>query len=261
MSGNWSMNTLISAKNLTVYRNKRPILDNVSLEVSPGDFLTIIGPNGAGKTTLLRCLAGVMKPDQGKIRRQTGLRTSYIPQRMTAEASLPMDVRSFLRLNTSASGYDLEEAANETDITSLLQRSIHVLSGGEWQRVLLARSLINKPDLIVLDEPAQNLDLSGQLKFYEHLSRIHKDRNIALVMVSHDLHMVLASTRKVVCLYHHVCCSGEPTAVTRDPEFIQLFGQDMARMMAVYQHDHDHDHHHDHSAHHDHHHHETTDRP
>jgi len=238
------MNPLISAKHVTVYRNNRPILDNVSLDVAPADFLTIIGPNGAGKTTLLRCLAGVMKPDRGAIQRQTGLRTSYIPQRMTAEASLPMDVKSFLKLNTSTSGTELEDAAEETDISALLHRSIHVLSGGEWQRVLLARSLINKPDLIILDEPAQNLDLSGQLKFYEHLSRIHNERKIALVMVSHDLHMVLASTRKVVCLYHHVCCSGEPTAVTRDPEFIQLFGQDMARMMAVYQHDHDHHHHH-----------------
>jgi len=239
------MNALISAENLSVYRNNSAILDNVSLDVAPADFLTIIGPNGAGKTTLLRCLAGVIRPDQGAIHRQTGLRTSYIPQRMTAEASLPMDVKSFLKLNTAADGNEVEDAAEETDISALLHRSIHVLSGGEWQRVLLARSLINKPDLIILDEPAQNLDLSGQLKFYEHLSRIHNERKIALVMVSHDLHMVLASTRKVVCLYHHVCCSGEPTAVTKDPEFIQLFGQDMARMMAVYQHDHDHDHHHD----------------
>ncbi|XDZ66716.1 ATP-binding cassette domain-containing protein [Alphaproteobacteria bacterium LSUCC0684] len=242
------MNALIAAENLTVYRDRRPLLDRVSIEVVPSDFLTIIGPNGAGKTTLLRCLAGVMKPDDGVIRRRAGLRTSYIPQRMTAEASLPMDVKSFLKLNTRSSQHDLDEVATETDINSLMNRSIHVLSGGEWQRVLLARSLINRPDLIILDEPAQNLDLSGQLAFYEHLNRVHRERNIALVMVSHDLHMVMASTRKVVCLYHHVCCSGEPTAVTRDPEFIQLFGKDMARMMAVYQHDHDHHHDHDHPA-------------
>jgi len=250
------MTALIKAENLRVSRDNRPVLDNVSLEVAPADFVTIIGPNGAGKTTLLRCLAGIMKPDSGTIHRSPDLRTSYIPQRMTPEPSLPMNVNAFLRLRISPGENDISSIAEETGISSLLDRSIHVLSGGEWQRVLLARALINRPDVIILDEPAQNLDISGQLGFYEHLNRIHKERRIALVMVSHDLHMVMASTRKVVCLYHHICCSGEPIAVTRDPEFIQLFGKEMARMMAVYQHDHDHHHEHEHAHHHHHDHHD-----
>ena len=161
-------------------------------------------------------------------------------------------VDHFLRLNNAAGIPRLEETASETGITTLLDRPLHGLSGGEWQRVLLARCLMTTPDAIILDEPAQNLDISGQLQFYAQLEQIHQERGIAIVMVSHDLHMVMASTRQVICLFHHICCSGEPRTVARDPEFIQLFGQDMAKMMAVYQHQHDHDHHHHHHGEHHH---------
>ncbi len=132
--------------------------------------------------------------------------------------------------------------AEELAITRLLDAPIHSLSGGEWQRVLLARALVDSPDAIILDEPAQNLDISGQMQFYHYLNRIHQERGIAILMVSHDLHMVMASTQQVICLYHHICCSGAPKMVAQTPEFEKIFGKDMASMMAIYQHHHDHEH-------------------
>ena len=249
------MKPLLEAQDLSVRYQDNTVLDNVSLELMPQDFLTIVGPNGAGKTTLLKCLAGLVTPTSGTIRRRQELNLRYIPQRMQVEPSMPMNVDHFLRLNNTSGIPRLAETADETGITALLDRPVHGLSGGEWQRVLLARCLMTTPDAIILDEPAQNLDISGQLQFYAKLEQIHNDRGIAIVMVSHDLHMVMASTRQVICLFHHICCSGEPKTVARDPEFIQLFGHDMAKMMAVYQHQHDHDHDHDHDHHHEEHHH------
>jgi zinc transport system ATP-binding protein len=239
---------LLDAKDLSVRYQDTTVLDKVSLKLMPHDFITIVGPNGAGKSTLLKCLAGLITPDSGHIGRPAGVNLRYIPQRMQVEPSMPMSVTHFLTLNNGAGIPHLGSTAEETGTTPLLARPLHGLSGGEWQRVLLTRCLMTTPDAIILDEPAQNLDITGQLQFYALLEQIHKDRGIAIVMVSHDLHMVMASTRQVICLYHHVCCSGEPKAVARDPEFIQLFGQDMARMMAVYQHHHDHDHVHTHEA-------------
>ena len=243
---------LIEAEGISVARGGGRILDNVSLSIEDGDFVTVIGPNGAGKSTLLKALAGLLVPDSGRVARRPGLALGYIPQRIAIDASLPMTAERFLRLGRGRAGAGARDTvAEETGIAPLLGRPVQTLSGGEWQRVLLARALLGRPDAIILDEPAQNLDITGQLAFYALLERIHRDRGIAIAMVSHDLHMVMASTRRVVCLYHHVCCSGEPRAVARDPEFIRLFGRDMARMMAVYQHDHDHSHDHDG---HDHHH-------
>ncbi|MCE2517944.1 MAG: ATP-binding cassette domain-containing protein, partial [Alphaproteobacteria bacterium] len=218
-----------------------------------GDFITIIGPNGAGKSTLLKALMGLIKTDKGKVTRAKGLKLGYIPQKMHVEASLPISTEGFIKLN-KPNAVNFDELVEDIGIAALLAKPLNSLSGGEWQRALLARALMDDPDAIILDEPAQNLDLSGQVSFYKRLDAIHAKRGMAILMDSHDLHMVMASTRQVVCLYHHICCSGAPQAVTRDPEFINLFGRDMATMMAIYQHDHDHDHHnHDHD--HDHHNH------
>lgn len=251
---------IISAENISHRYNNRVVLDHVSLEVKKGDFITIIGPNGAGKSTLLKCLMGLITPDQGEVKRKADTRIGYIPQRMAINPSLPITVSRFIGLNkSSASG--TPPLDDDLGINDLADKMIHNLSGGEWQRVLLARALQDNPEAIILDEPAQNLDISGQLQFYKTLDAIHQNRGIAILMVSHDLHMVMASTQQVVCLYHHICCSGAPQTVARDPEFAHLFGQDMATMMAIYQHQHDHDHHHDHhhGHHHDHdHHHEET---
>jgi zinc transport system ATP-binding protein len=160
-------------------------------------------------------------------------------------------VNRFLTLNNTLADAELEQLANVTKIQHLLDTPLSSLSGGELQRVLLTRALTNKPDLLILDEPAQNLDVNGQLQFYTLIEEIYESRNIAILMVSHDLHLVMSSTRKVVCLYHHICCSGAPESVARDPEFISIFGNDMAKLMAVYPHTHAHDHDHDHGHGHD----------
>lgn len=234
---------LIHADRITVMRQERAILKDVTLAVNARDFITIIGPNGAGKSMLLKCMMGFYAPDAGTVARKEGLRIGYVPQRLTPDQAMPISVRRFLRLRKRADAAAVARVAEETGIAAALERSLHTLSGGELQRALLARALLGDPELLALDEPAQNLDVSGQLAFYKLLERVFAERAISILMVSHDLHMVMASTRQVVCLFHHVCCSGEPHAVTRDPAFISLFGDDMARMMATYQHEH-HDHRH-----------------
>ncbi|MDG1273241.1 MAG: ATP-binding cassette domain-containing protein [Alphaproteobacteria bacterium] len=233
---------LISASSVTVTRDNKNILDNVSFDVGVKDFITILGPNGAGKSMLLKCLMGFFKPESGKIDKKAQLRIGYVPQQFTSEQTMPITVERFLQLRKSVPMGDIIAVATETNIETLLQKPLHILSGGERQRILLARSLIGDPELLVLDEPAQNLDISGQLAFYKLLEKIYTTRALSILMVSHDLHMVMATTKQVICLFHHICCSGEPQVVTRDPEFVSLFGHDMAEMMAVYQHGHNHTH-------------------
>lgn len=235
-------NTLIEAKTVTVIRQGRAVLEDVSLTVKAGGFTTIIGPNGAGKSMLLKCLLGFYRPDNGTVMRRKGLRIGYVPQHFVPEHTMPITTERFLRLCKKTETCRLEEVYAETGIKHILERPLARLAGGELQRVLLARSLLDQTELLVLDEPAQNLDIAGQLAFYKLLKRIYAQRNLSILMVSHDLHMVMASTKHVVCLFHHVCCCGEPHAVTKDPEFITLFGHDVADMMAVYHHSHDHSH-------------------
>lgn len=237
-----NMNKLLESKNITVTRQGKRILESVSLSVGVKDFITIIGPNGAGKSMLLKCLMGFYKPDEGSIVRRKELKIGYVPQRFVPDHTMPITVNRFLTLRKKVDNISLQKTAEETGIELILMKPLSVLSGGELQRVLLARSLLDNPDLLVLDEPAQNLDISGQIGFYKLLEHIYNERNLSILMVSHDLHMVMASTKQVVCLFHHVCCSGEPHAVTQDPEFISLFGNDMAKMMSVYQHSHTHKH-------------------
>tara|TARA_A100001035_G_scaffold117372_1_gene92206 strand:+ start:426 stop:1160 length:735 start_codon:yes stop_codon:yes gene_type:complete len=241
------MVNLIQAFNINVSRQGNKILENVSVVVGDHDFLTVIGPNGAGKSMLLKCLMGFYAPDIGEIRKMNGLRVGYVPQNFAPEHTMPISVRRFLTLRKKTEKAAIEEIAEETGILNILDQALFELSGGERQRVLLARSLLDNPHLLVLDEPAQNLDISGQLGFYRLVEKIYKERKVSVLMVSHDLHLVMASTKEVICLFHHVCCSGEPQIVAKDPEFISLFGNDMATMMAAYQHSHDHAHHDNHS--------------
>ena len=236
------MNVLIDAKRITVLKRKKYILKDVSISIGERDFITVIGPNGAGKSMLLKCLLGFYQADAGTIERSKELRIGYMPQHLSFDRSMPITTGRFLRLRKRGNVSELQEVLHETDTAQLVARPLSVLSGGELQRVLLARSLLNDPELLVLDEPAQNLDISGQLAFYKLLEKIYANRSLSILMVSHDLHLVMASTKQVVCLFHHVCCSGEPQAVTKDPEFISLFGRDMAEMVSVYQHSHNHTH-------------------
>ena len=233
---------LVEARDLTVRRQGELVLDNVSLALGERDFITLIGPNGAGKSVLLRHLLKLETAVSGSVRQQHGLRIGYLPERFQIDPALPILVRRFLALNNKLSYEQIAELAAETNIENLLNRPLAGLSGGELQRVLLARALSNNPHVLMLDEPAQNLDMSGQLEFYELIDNLFEERQLSVLMVSHDLHIVMNSTRQVVCLYHHICCSGAPESVAREPEFIQMFGDEMAQMMAVYQHNHEHDH-------------------
>ena len=233
---------LIKACNLSITRQQKPILKDVSIAVGFDDFITIVGPNGAGKSLLLQCLMGIFVPDEGSVIRKKKLQVGYMPQRFLAKRTMPISVKRFLSLGQKIGYLPLEEVIEQTQINAIVNKQLFNLSGGELQRVLLARSLLRNPQLLVLDEPAQNLDISGQLEFYKLLKRIFKERNLSILMVSHDLHTVMAATKKVICLFHHVCCSGEPHAVAKDPEFAALFGNDMAEMMAIYQHNHNHTH-------------------
>lgn len=235
---------LIKADDVSVVRQGKHILKHVTVHVTTGNFITIIGPNGAGKSMLLKCLLGFYAPSNGKIWRKNKLKTGYVPQRLHVDQTMPINVQRFLTLRKKTDAFSLQKTAEETHIQAILHRPLALLSGGELQRVLLARSLLNDPELLILDEPAQNLDIAGQLHFYKLIEHIYRERKLTILMVSHDLHMVMASSHQVICLFHHICCSGEPQMVTKDPEFIALFGKDMANMMAVYQHSHHHTHHH-----------------
>lgn len=239
---------LIRADNLSIWREGKAILDDVSLTVNAGDFITVVGPNGAGKTTLLKALLGLLPPQQGKVWRQRGLTIGYAPQQLAAALTFPLQLRRFLALNKRVSAAQVEEVADLTAITPHLNTPLAQLSGGEMQRALLARALIDNPALLALDEPVQNLDIGGELSFYRLLEEICDKREITVLMVSHDLHFVLRRSRQVVCLYHHICCSGAPQAVSKNPAFEALFGSELARLMAVYPHEHDHSHAHEHEA-------------
>lgn len=233
---------LIKSENISVIRGKNEILKNIDLEVDFKDFMTIIGPNGAGKSMLLKCLLGFFKPDYGLVVRSPELKVSYVPQDFMTDKSMPITAADFIKLNKNVTEKEVNEISNEFNVEKLLDKQINYLSGGELQKILLVRSLIEKPNLLVLDEPTQNLDVSTQLSFYRFLDQIYNEKDISILMVSHDLHMVMSSTKKVVCLSNHICCSGEPLSITKDPEFISLFGHDFASMMSVYKHDYSHQH-------------------
>ncbi|WP_462137510.1 ATP-binding cassette domain-containing protein [Candidatus Mycalebacterium sp.] len=237
-----SSDTLIKTSGVSIARGGVQILTDINFEVFRGDFVSIVGPNGAGKTTFVKILTGIMTPDSGVCERKSGLKIGYVPQSMETMSQIPLSVGRFIRLRNERDRAGFEEVCGETGIGNILNTEMAHLSSGEVQRVLLARALMNKPDLLVLDEPAQNLDVTGQLDFYKLIETIHRERGAAILMVSHDLHMVMSSTKKVVCLYRHICCAGEPKAVAKDPEFISMFGEDMARLMSVYSHSHTHTH-------------------
>ena len=241
-------NALISAKNVSVLKHQKSILDNIDIQINKNDFITIIGPNGAGKTMLLKCLMGFYKPTSGRIERKEKLKIGYMPQSISIINTMPITVKDFITVRKEYDDISLNKVITEVSIGEIVNKQLSVLSGGEMQRVLLARSLLNNPDLLILDEPAQNLDISGQLNFYKLIQEIYSKRNISILMVSHDLHLVMVSTKKVLCLYKHICCSGAPQQIAKDPEFLSMFGKDMANMMSIYQHSHDHNHDHNHLA-------------
>ena len=234
-------NFLIKAQDLCLNIAGRQILDNVSLEVSKGEIVTLVGPNGSGKSSLVRCLLKLSEPDTGNVERQAGLRIGYMPQKIHIDPVLPLSVKRFLQLVGNITQQQIEQVAEQVEVASLLNRPVQNVSGGEFQRVLLARALLRKPDLLVLDEPAQGVDINGQQQLYQLISNIRDQMGCGVLMVSHDLHLVMAATDQVLCLNTHICCQGHPEAVSKHPEYLKLFGNSLDGL-AVYTHHHDHSH-------------------
>lgn len=242
---------LIKLRNVSFVRQGRAILNNVNLEIHRGEIVTLIGPNGAGKSSLLKLALGLESISSGQRISLPGLRIGYMPQKMSLPDTLPLSVKHFLQL---AKGYHKSQLMNVSErlsITDLLKRPMQKLSGGELQRVLLARALLSNPELLVLDEPVQGLDVSGQAELYHLISDLKDELNCGVLMVSHDLHLVMAATNKVICLNGHICCEGHPQTVQNDPSYLELFGRSMPAHLVPYTHHHDHTHdehcQHDHS--------------
>lgn len=233
---------LVSARGLGVARNGRDLLSGVDIDILQGEIVTLIGPNGAGKTTLVRVLLGLERPDRGEVRRRQGLRIGYVPQRFDVDAVIPMTVERFLLLGGNAKPEEIAAILSEVDAGAVRHRQLSQLSGGELQRVVLARALLREPDLLVLDEPVQGVDYTGEAELYKLIGRLRDERGFSVLLVSHDLHIVMARSDRVVCLNRHVCCSGIPETVAQHPAYARLFGDEAARAFAVYRHHHDHSH-------------------
>lgn len=232
--------TLIKLDGISVAFNGECVIDNVSFDLFSGQIVTLIGPNGAGKTTLLKIILGIIHPDSGSIWKKDGLKIGYVPQKLHLSRDIPMTVERFMCLERHYDRSVLLQALEETGATALLTHGIHPLSGGEMQRVLLARALLKKPELLVLDEPAQGLDPLGEERFYTLLTRLNKTKHCAILMVSHDLYVVMANAHRVLCLNRHICCSGSPCEIADSPDYHTLFGKESS--LAFYRHHHDHTH-------------------
>jgi zinc transport system ATP-binding protein len=217
------------------------VLQDVQLSVRSGEIVTLIGPNGAGKTTLVRAVLGLLKTNSGSVWRKPKLRIGYMPQKLHVDATLPLSVLRFLRLVPGVTRVHAQAALAEVGAEQVIDSPLQSISGGELQRVLLARALLRKPELLVLDEPVQGVDVAGQAELYRLITQLRDRHGCGVLMVSHDLHLVMSTTDQVVCLNRHVCCSGHPEQVSGDPAFVELFGQD-AKSLAIYHHRHDHAH-------------------
>jgi zinc transport system ATP-binding protein len=233
---------LIEIHDVSLRLGGTEVLQHVDLTLRRGEVVTLIGPNGAGKTTLLRVALGLTKPTSGTVRRPRGTTFGYVPQRFAVDPTLPLTVGRFLALPRRRSRADVEAALGEVGVPEAIDRELPTLSGGEFQRVMLARALLRRPDVLVLDEPLQGVDVTGQAALFELINRLRQSHGFAVLMVSHDLHLVMRQTDHVLCLNHHVCCRGEPQSVSRHPDYQRLFGTEAARALAVYAHAHDHEH-------------------
>lgn len=233
---------LIEAKRISLEKQGKKILDHISLAIGPQQIVTVVGPNGAGKSSLLKVLLGLEQPTGGEIIRQPGLTIGYMPQKLPLNQLLPISVGRFMTLQVKAPKIEVENALAKTDVAHLHQRNITALSGGELQRVLLSRAILQRPQLLVLDEPVQGVDFMGEAALYRLIHSLKEDLACSVLMVSHDLHVVMAATDQVICLNHHVCCHGTPETIESHPEFVEIFGRRDAATLGVYHHHHTHSH-------------------
>lgn len=233
---------LVILDKINLKAGSTPILHEISFTIPAGEIITLIGPNGAGKTSLLKIILGIVRPTSGTIKTKENLKIGYVPQKISLPTAIPLTVRRFLNLNKTHSFSEIDTALNATGIPELIERDIHPLSGGEMQRVLLTKALLQNPELLILDEPAQGLDPVGEEKFYALLTELNKLKKCAILMVSHDLHVVMAKTHQVICLNKHVCCSGKPEEIISLPGYVSLFSSGQSHL-ALYMHQHTHAHH------------------
>ncbi len=238
--------SLITVENLSVAYGANTVLRHVNMTLDPGEIVTIVGPNGSGKTSLLRAIIGATQPSSGKVALKPGLKIGYVPQRLHIDPTLPITVERFMRLTDHAPRTACQAALDAAGAPDLLTRQMSQLSGGQFQRVLLARALIHRPDVLLLDEATQGLDQPGSAAFYRQIEAVRRDTGCAVIMISHELHVVMSASDRVVCLNGHVCCEGAPAVVASAPEYRALFGTGTGGALALYRHDHDHGHDHDH---------------
>ncbi len=242
--------SLLSATALTVRFGASEVLSSITMTINQGEIVTVLGPNGSGKSTLLRALLGILPTASGQITRAPGLRIGYVPQKLAIDPTLPMTVRRFLSLPNRVSDAQASKTLARVGLPDVESRQMSALSGGQFQRVLLARALLCDPQLLILDEPTQGLDQPGEAAFYRLIEEVRSTTGAAILMVSHDLHVVMAASDRVICLNGHICCEGTPRVVSNAPEYRALFGLGTQGALALYRHDHDHTHDHDHADHH-----------
>jgi zinc transport system ATP-binding protein len=233
---------LLRAENISYSQGGRLILDNISFELRRGEITTIIGPNGAGKSTLTNIVNGLIDRYNGVIERSPDLRIGYLPQKVYVNTLMPLSVERLLRLTRKSSDEEIDHALTQSEVGYLRRRQVGSLSEGELKRVLLARTTLGKPDLLVLDEPTAGVDVSGEIRMYQLIGELREQLQCAVLLVSHDLHLVMSQTDQVLCLNQHLCCSGLPESVSRHPEYLALFGPQASESIAVYAHHHDHEH-------------------
>jgi zinc transport system ATP-binding protein len=231
---------LVSLANAGIRRDGRWLVRGVDFSIRRGEVVTLIGPNGAGKSTTAKLAIGVLRPDEGSVARLPGLRVGYVPQKLAIDWTMPLSVRRLMRLTGPLNDTDLLAALASTGISHLIDAEVRHLSGGEFQRALLARAIARKPDLMVLDEPVQGVDFAGESALYDLIRSIRTATGCGILMISHDLHMVMAGTDTVICLNGHICCRGTPEVVSQSADYLKLFGN--SRSLAVYSHHHDHTH-------------------
>ncbi|MBB3308856.1 zinc transport system ATP-binding protein [Rhizobium sp. BK196] len=233
---------LVSLENVGIRRGGRWLVRGVDFSVSRGEIVTLIGPNGSGKSTSAKAAIGVLKPDEGRVTKKAGLKVGYVPQKLAVDWTLPLSVRRLMTLTGPLPEADIMAALEASGMAHMLDAQVQHLSGGEFQRALMARAIARKPDLLVLDEPVQGVDFAGEIALYDLIKSIRNTTGCGILLISHDLHVVMAETDTVICLNGHVCCRGTPQTVSQSPEYVRLFGSRAAQTLAVYSHHHDHTH-------------------
>ena len=235
---------LVKLENAGVHRSSKWLVRGISFEINQGQIVTLIGPNGSGKTTTAKMILNILNADEGLVTGNAN-KMAYVHQKISIDWTMPLRVIDFMKLTSNLNNNQVNESLTMTGVDKLLYNQINSLSGGEFQRVLIARAIAKKPDLLVLDEPVQGVDFNGEIALYNLIKEISISLNCGILLISHDMHFVMSTTNHVICLNGHICCSGTPGSVVKNPEYIKLFGEHNSETLSYYQHNHDHSHNHD----------------